>query len=185
VLHGFVAADPRYAWRRLNGVFVVRPESTWNDGEHFLNRAVAPFAATFEDLAPALRAMSSPFSTRRFQIGGDLQSLRHLQATLNSSATAERALDPFPPWIPEPERGPFVVHFGGGTLLDALNALVDGRTREFGAVGWIVTYCSPPTEASAAVWVPVTDDAARSRKIVTLADSLDHADPCLQNSRYL
>jgi len=40
-LEELVAEDPRYQWRDMNGVIVVRPVSSWNDCSHFLNRRVS------------------------------------------------------------------------------------------------------------------------------------------------
>ena len=41
-LDAVVAADPRYAWRYVDGVVVMRPVAAWNDPGHPLHRLVPP-----------------------------------------------------------------------------------------------------------------------------------------------
>lgn len=40
-LDRLVAEDPRYGWRDMNGVVVVRPVSSWSNCSHFFNRRVS------------------------------------------------------------------------------------------------------------------------------------------------
>jgi hypothetical protein len=39
-LDGFVALDPRYRWREVHGVFVVRTSRAWDDAGNVLNRRI-------------------------------------------------------------------------------------------------------------------------------------------------
>ena len=69
------------------------------------------------------------------------------------------------------------VDFPGGSLLDALKALVqDGTTN-----GWAVTYCRPiASDATAVLMVAVTDDVLGKMQTLTLLGANDSADPCVQ-----
>jgi hypothetical protein len=42
VLDAMVAVDPRYEWREMDGVVVIRPAAAWNDAANLLFRMVAP-----------------------------------------------------------------------------------------------------------------------------------------------
>jgi hypothetical protein len=42
VLDAMVAVDPRYEWRELEGVIVIRPVASWTDPNHALFRIVGP-----------------------------------------------------------------------------------------------------------------------------------------------
>lgn len=42
VLDAMIAVDPRYEWREMQGVIVVRPAAAWHDPESILFRLVPP-----------------------------------------------------------------------------------------------------------------------------------------------
>ncbi len=42
VLDAMIAVDPRYQWREMDGVIVIRPAAAWNDPDNLLFRMVAP-----------------------------------------------------------------------------------------------------------------------------------------------
>jgi len=50
VLDAMVAVDPRYEWREMNGVIVIRPAAAWNDAQSLLFRVVEPIHLI--DVAP-------------------------------------------------------------------------------------------------------------------------------------
>ena len=99
-----VATDPRYEWRFVNGVVVMRPIAAWNDSTHPLHRFVPP------DLN---------------QVSGG-QAVDALKA-----ATGH----PGPPVIEFPRTHLFSVAFGGGRLIDLLDAIV----RAHGEMAWSLT----------------------------------------------
>jgi predicted outer membrane lipoprotein len=150
VLNRIVAAVPIYVWEFTDGVLVVRPRPLVQHKEHFLLEKVSAYDATAEDLGPALKAISVPFRPRGF--------VRRDGWLVN----AGRA---------EP---PMSVAFPGGTLLEALNALVRGRSD----LSWRLTYCGPEATVANAelrlvssernmnsqrsdVLIPLTDDRGR------------------------
>jgi hypothetical protein len=99
-----MALAPTYAWRDLDGVAVVRPAVSWNDPRDALNVYVAPFTVT------------------------DV----HLKVTLYGLLHMSIADASDPP-------GPLMarsvsVAFSGGTMLDALNAVI----RAHQDAGWNV-----------------------------------------------
>jgi len=108
----FVEAMPSYSWKAVNGVAVVRPTEAWRDRDGLLNQTVQPFEARDQDVTAVLHAA--------------------LHATAPSL------------WLPHtdvPRSGVLSSHlmtvtFPGGTLLDALNAIVSAH----GAAEWEVGY---------------------------------------------
>jgi hypothetical protein len=163
----------------MGGVVVVRPVQSWTEASHFLSHAVSQFHATTEDMDAALAAMTSAFRSRHFWMSNDLPSMVASQFSIDPSPDAGRILDPYPGWIPDPRRGPFDVSFGGGTLLEALIALVD-RPGHFG--GWILHYCRPEAGAESAVLtIPLLDDVVGGRGSkfqLSLSDAQGRGDPC-------
>jgi hypothetical protein len=175
ILARLVAADARYSWRLMGGVVVVRPAQTWSDPHHFLSHAVARFHATLEDMNAALASMTSAFRSRYFWMSNDYPSIVASQFSIDPSPDAGRVLDPYPGWIPDPRLGPFDVSFGGGTLLEALNALV--RQGHFG--GWILQYCRPGAGAENAVLtIPLLEDVVGRKFQLSLSDAQGRGDPC-------
>jgi hypothetical protein len=88
-LDALVAADPRYEWRDIDGVIVLRPASAWNETEHPLLRRIGPVhldgvslndAITFQHalLEPQLRHGPDPSPNNAPRITVDLQGGTHL-----------------------------------------------------------------------------------------------------------
>jgi len=151
----------------MDGVVVMRPRTAWAQSRHLLGGPVGPFRATFADLAPALRELSQPLLPRRFRSSIDNASL---------ATPAGLRTNVFPPSTPRPELAPYAVAFGGGTLLDALNAMVRGHDT----TGWLLRYCgAPATAASATLGVGIHEDTLGRGRLIALADANGHADPCL------
>jgi hypothetical protein len=176
VLTRLVAVDARYSWRLMGGVVVVRPAQAWSDASHFLSHAVSRFHATVEDMDAALATMTSAFRSRHFWLSNDYPSIVASQFSIDPSPDAGRTAHPYMGWIPDPRRGSFDVSFGGGTLLEALNALVD-RPGHFG--GWILHYCRPEAGAENAVLtIPLWDDAVGRGYQISLSDAQGRGDPC-------
>ena len=101
-LDAAVAVDRTYAWRAMDGVVVIRPVSAWSDSSHPLLTPAAP-----------LRLEAVPISEL---VGAVRQVIDH-----NASARV-------PPRDAEPSVS---LAFGGGTLLDLLNA-----AARAGGIGW-------------------------------------------------
>ncbi len=112
ILDRVVALTPPYRWRDMNGVAVVRSSAAWDDAHNVLSLPSEPFAAL--DVSPnmALRLV-----LRTSQPGLDRVEDRPSNETL----PLERHLS---------------VTFSGGTLLEALNAVI-AATR---GLGWQVMY---------------------------------------------
>ena len=112
LLDRLLASDRRYRWQDMDGVVVVRPIAAWADSDHFLHRRVAAFTVVDGHLANALAAISASLQPWAF---GNPDFL--LMAT---------------PTLP-----PIQTRFRGGTMLDALNAIVASRDD----LGWNVLWC--------------------------------------------
>jgi hypothetical protein len=102
-----------YAWRDMHGVAVVRPKAAWVDSANVLNRQVRAFTAT--DLPP--------------------DSILHIVL----QATTPVAFIPHED-APRPNSisRPVTVTFSGGTMLEAMNALVRARRD----VEWQIGYAA-------------------------------------------
>ena len=118
VLNQLVAQVPLYAWRDMDGVVVVRPQLEWNDPAEFMNmdQQVPAFKASAEHLGPAYKALSFHFC---------------LAFPDNNHWLVNNKRE-----LPD-----FQIDFGGGSLLEALNAFVRARA-EF---SWAVGSCSATT----------------------------------------
>jgi len=110
-----ITAMPDFSWRAMQGVIVVRPTTAWQDPSNVLNVRTAAFQATntpFHDVVHTLlRATPEAFLPHRD--------------------------------VPHPERPidrPLSMVFPGGTLLQALNAIVRAR----GDVDWKLAYAAVP-----------------------------------------
>jgi len=112
-LDEFVRLDPRYEWRELGGVFVVRPISAWNDPSNALNRPAA-------DIDWHTLNVVSGFDRVAHLLYPDETS--DVFAGLNGGG--DRTFD---------------VKVTGGTILDVLNAVA----RADGELGWSVRYGRP------------------------------------------
>jgi hypothetical protein len=163
----------------MNGVVVVRPRVAWVDEKHFLHRWVGPFQVAAEDWDNALAMMSRAVSPRFFRRSNDWPSTVNLQRTLDSSPDAERSPDPYIwSWAPHRENGPFAVSFSGGSLLEALSALI---ARPGNVGGWILNYCRPAGGLENAVLaVPIVDDVVGSRHWMSLGGPNGYGDPCIE-----
>ncbi len=112
-LDGVARARPEYAWRDLNGVVVFRPAASWAARGGWLDRHVAAFSVHSVSLHDALGALVKSMSV----------SASERQHVGESGALVS--------W-----------EFTGGTLLEALNALV----KPYGAV-WNLGYWRSSGEA--------------------------------------
>lgn len=108
----WIVSRPMYSWKPLNGMVVFRPTTAWANADNVLNQTVQPFRVTNE----------------------------HVDDILH---TALRAATPslFIPHEDVPRRSTLASHsmtvaFAGGTLLDALNAIVLAH----GGAEWEVGY---------------------------------------------
>jgi hypothetical protein len=99
VLAAVVAADPRYDWRDMDGVTVLRPVSSWARADHPLDAAVAPVSLHNARVSQGLDALISAVS--------------HTSSTSGTYGDESR----------------FSVDFHGGTLLELANAIVRGHGR--------------------------------------------------------
>jgi hypothetical protein len=112
-LDGFVRMDPRYEWRDVQGVFVVRTRAAWSDARDALNRPVRDVDWT--DLDP-------------------IALFNRVARLLYPDAPR----DPFEGMLLSRAR-PFAVQLRQGTVLDVLNA----AARADGQLGWAVWYGPP------------------------------------------
>jgi hypothetical protein len=98
-LNRLLAHDPRYEWRAMNGVIVVRPKPSWDNPNHPLHRNAGSFSltnATLPDVVPALLHF-------------------FIRDRILTRAAGEDS------------GSPFSVHVTG-TVLDAFNAVARART---------------------------------------------------------
>lgn len=170
-LSQLVKDAPDYEWRDMGGVMVIRPAESWDNPEHFLTRPVKSFAASGwgAGLQPALAALSDPVRPRYFRPSIDTASI----------ATGVRP-DPrrlmFSPPRPDPTQSPLTMSFGGGDLLDALNAMIRGRD----SVGWMINYCGSSAALDTAILTISLRDASIGRSgLLGLASQDGHTNPCL------
>jgi hypothetical protein len=104
-LNRIVAADPRLEWRMMSGMVVMRPREAWNDPNNDLNKHLTSFAVSQMPLTEA-------FSQLYQAMGAPLvRGPDHPKAPLVS------------------------VTLTGGSVLDALNAMVESQEWR-----WIVRY---------------------------------------------
>jgi hypothetical protein len=90
-----LALAPRYAWRALDGVAVVRPAVAWHDRTDVLNLYLAPFSVTNVHPNAALLVLLHMPVSDAWEPPGQPLTPRSVSAT-----------------------------FSGGTLLDALNTVI-------------------------------------------------------------
>jgi hypothetical protein len=107
---------PEYSWREMNGVAVVRPKMKWDDPTDVLNFRAAAFRVTESPLGNALHRALQAVTPSVFHPHEDDETLRGPNGTLLS----------------------FV--FPGGTMLDALNAIV----RAHQSAEWQLGYGTNP-----------------------------------------
>jgi len=112
ILDQLLASDRHYRWQDMDGVVVVRPIAAWRDNDHFLHRRVAAFTVEDGHLANALAAISVALQPWAF---GNPDFLL----------------------VASPMLPPIQTRFSGGTVLDAVNAIVASRDD----LGWTVFRC--------------------------------------------
>jgi hypothetical protein len=129
ILDRFVLPPYNYRWNEMNGVVVIRPQQA--DGT-ILNRPAAPFKIN-DTLAPALNAV------HRAVIPNWKDRGKNYEVTPPSPLILR----------------PIELDFRGGTLLDALNAVVAAH----GTASWQVSYRLVPnntvTSVSIGLYTPV------------------------------
>jgi hypothetical protein len=104
LLDTLMAIAPEFSWRAIGDVFVVRPQSAWDDRGDFLNFQTAAFNTAGIDLDSALRTL-----------------IQHVSPTVYHPYTV----------VKEPV-GSVSVTFAGGHMIDALNALISaGQFNEW------------------------------------------------------
>lgn len=106
-LAALIALDPRYEWREIDGVVVVRPVSVWTETTHPLLRdvgAVHLSGATLQDAVSFVQTLQEP-------------GKRYVPALPNADVTVRRV----------------AVDLPAGTLLGLVNAIA----RAHGAACWI------------------------------------------------
>jgi len=112
-----------YEWRSVNGVIHVRPQSAFADLHHFLNQAIGPI-----ELIDAL-PLHATFEVHRIFIPDCLVS--------HPIYTDQR--DVFLEKEDAAMQQTFTLSFGGGTVLDLLDAVI----KAHGSLYWNVTYDVP------------------------------------------
>jgi hypothetical protein len=113
-LDAFVALDPRYEWRDMNGVLVMRTRGAWTNRRDVLNQPVRDVDWRDVDVIAAFNRVAR---------------LLYPASPHDAFEGMTRAHD-----------RPFSVHVSEGTLLDVLDAAV----RADGELGWAVCYGSAP-----------------------------------------
>jgi hypothetical protein len=125
ILNDLAALDPDYAWRDVAGVAVVRPTTTWTDPTDPLNFHAEAFSVSDATLIDVVA-----FILRRHDVDG-------------SALNDER----YGPLLTRH----FSMVFNGGTILDALNALIKAHQ----SVWWQVFAPRSETRKKVEVWIAV------------------------------
>jgi hypothetical protein len=111
-----MAAVPAFRWQEVNGVAVVRPTAAWQDATNLLNLRAAPFDVMTEDMGQAVEIMLK-------------------------SVAPSMLLPQTPAGPPQLTDHSIAVAFAGGTMLDAVTALVQAR----GDTEWQLGYSGKDT----------------------------------------
>lgn len=165
-----IQVDARYGWQVLKNVLVIRPRVAWPDRSSFMERAVSGFDVTLDNVDVALVQLSRAFRQRSLRPNPSVQDLQRWQDAFD--VQPHSGLDPsnLLGWHRTSSRQPWHVHFSGGSLLEALSALVAAPAG--GA--WSLTYCADRRDEEHAVLVVVVrDNASQSERAFTLADNGD------------
>jgi hypothetical protein len=121
-LDALVSADPRYAWRELDGMLIIRPADAWRDRTHFLNEIFGPID---EKQVAAVDIVKGLYVQKGFHIrwssGG----------TIGAATQTGPDLDL-----------PISVTLPMSTMLDVLNAIA----KSHGHLGWLIEYARGPAE---------------------------------------
>ena len=136
-----MALMPMYSWKEMEGVAVVRPKAAWEDPRNVLNLPTASFSATDTPLDHALDTVLQAVTPPVFYPHDDVQRFG-------------RPID-----------GPVSVGFPGGTMLEALNALVRAHQSAEWQLGYSGNFATIAVESLAftggAVMAPVALPLAR------------------------
>jgi hypothetical protein len=133
-LDALVALDPRYAWRALDGVIVVRPVQAWGDREHFLHRVLPRLSVADAHLGAALHDWTAALFPQSRLVSDELRSAP--MRTAEGNRTFSFAVSDTP----------------------AILAL-DELARAHGAVRWEVRYCTQVVHPRVAtVWLWTLED---------------------------
>jgi hypothetical protein len=103
---------PMYSWKEMDGVIVVRPKAAWDNPEDLLNLPTRPFETTNEPLDDVLHILLQAVTPSVFSPHRDA---RRPQASFYR---------------------PVAVAFPGGTMLEAVNAVVRARPAAFWEMGY-------------------------------------------------
>jgi hypothetical protein len=106
---------PTYSWKEMDGVIVVRPKAAWDNPEDVLNLPTRPFETTNEPLDDVLHILLQAVTPSVFSPHRDA---RRPQASFYH---------------------PVAVAFPGGTMLEAVNAVVRARPAAFWEMGYTGT----------------------------------------------
>src|SRR5262249_55029904 len=118
-----IALHPGYEWRSANGIVHVRPQAAFADPDHFLNQIAAPL-----ELSDAL-PLHATFEVHRVFIPDCV--INHPIYTDDRDKFLESE---------EPAmRQPLTLSFGGGRVIDLLDAII----KAHGSLYWNVTYEVP------------------------------------------
>ena len=109
--------DPRYEWREMDGVIVVRPHIAWTDPGHFLHRTVSSFTLRNQHLGRALEAVLDTLGPFQWPAS---------EPFVSTTRQADRVIS---------------LNLGTTSVIEILNAVV----RTHGAMSWHLRYCG--TEA--------------------------------------
>jgi len=151
-LDRLIMLDPRYAWRVVDGVIIVRPQSAWDDPLHLLNRAMSPFQTTDTRLGPTLDEIQNAIGLNPI--------LRHEDVPIYRRD------------LPH-----FVVNFPGGTWFEALNAIV----REHKDLSWHVSYCGPEQTVDNMIVAIASRDDRNTRLYTALLKPGSRPSPCAKS----
>ena len=136
-----MALMPMYSWKEMEGVAVVRPKAAWEDPRNVLNLPTASFSATDTPLDHALHTALQAVTPPVFYPHDDVQRFG-------------RPID-----------GPVSVGFPGGTMLEALNALVRAHQSAEWQLGYSGNFATIAVESLAftggVVMAPVALPLAR------------------------
>jgi len=116
-LDHLVAADPRYAWREIDGVLLIRPVRAWNNQRHFLGQRIGPVH---------LRGWLPLDMARAVYRRAGLPVIWMEGGTVGEPARES-----------EPNR-PLDLDLADATYLDLLNAIA----RTHGELGWAIEYAA-------------------------------------------
>ena len=110
-INRLLVSAPEFTWRTVDGVYVVRPATAWHDATDPLNFPTTPFRVDDIDIDSALRLL-----------------VQHVTPSVYVPFTVERR-----------PAGSITTEFRGGTLLDALDAMIAAGPLQAWEVAWMGT----------------------------------------------